>query len=58
MYVVTTDNDDGGATMLSAKILLILGGGAVLPYAAEALWSWAKERKAHRNGALKQDMYS
>ena len=44
--------------MLSTEILLILGGGAVLPYAAEALWSWAKERKAHRNGALKQDMYS
>ena len=40
--------------MLSTEMLLILSGGAVLPYAAEALWSWARERKAHRNEALRQ----
>ena len=37
--------------MLSTEILLILGGGAVLPYAAEALWSWARERRAHNKAA-------
>lgn len=37
--------------MLSPEILLILGGGAILPYAAEALWHWARTRKMHRPGA-------
>ena len=32
--------------MLSGEILVLLGGGAVLPYVGEALWSWAKAKRS------------
>jgi len=34
--------------MLSTEMLVILGGTAVLPYVAEAIWSWVKDRNEHR----------
>ncbi len=34
--------------MLSTEMLTILGGSAVLPYLAEALWHWLQRRKTHR----------
>ena len=37
--------------MLSAEMLVLLGGGAVLPYVAEALWSWHQEKRQHQSGA-------
>ncbi|PKO33099.1 MAG: hypothetical protein CVU34_15065 [Betaproteobacteria bacterium HGW-Betaproteobacteria-7] len=37
--------------MLSEEMLAWLGTGAVFPYAAEALWSWARTKRKHRNGA-------
>jgi hypothetical protein len=37
--------------MLSEEMLAWLGAGAVFPYAAEALWSWARRKHKHRNDA-------
>lgn len=37
--------------MLSEEMLAWLGAGAVFPYAAEALWSWARTKHKHRNDA-------
>lgn len=34
--------------MLSAEMLALLGGGALLPYVAEALWSLKKARRGHK----------
>ncbi|MBS1142157.1 MAG: hypothetical protein H6R13_3610 [Proteobacteria bacterium] len=34
--------------MLSTEMLVVLGGSAVLPYVAEAIWSWVKDRQEHR----------
>lgn len=34
--------------MLSSDLLVLLGGGAVLPYVAEAVWSWARSRRSRR----------
>lgn len=36
--------------MLSEEMQAWLSAGAVFPYAAEALWSWAKSARKHRNG--------
>lgn len=41
--------------MLSTEMLALLGGGAVLPYLAEALWSWQKRHAQHRSGATSLD---
>lgn len=37
--------------MLSAEMLMLLGSAAILPYLAEAFWSWAKEKRKHQVGA-------
>ncbi len=37
--------------MLSEEMQAWLGAGAVFPYAAEALWTWARTKCKHRNGA-------
>lgn len=34
--------------MLSTEMLAILGGSAILPYVAEAIWSWVKDKREHR----------
>jgi hypothetical protein len=34
--------------MLSTEMLAILGGSAVFPYVAEAIWSWVKDKGEHR----------
>lgn len=42
---------DEASPMLSPEMLVIIGGGAVLPYLAEAAWYWLKCRRQHRHGA-------
>jgi hypothetical protein len=37
--------------MLSPEIYAILGGGAVFPYAAEALWHWLRRGRRHQDWA-------
>jgi len=37
--------------MLSAELLILLGGTAILPYLAEAFWSWAREKYKHQSSA-------
>jgi hypothetical protein len=34
--------------MLSTEMLAILSSGAVLPYVAEAIWSWVKDKHEHQ----------
>jgi len=37
--------------MLSPEIYAILGGGAIFPYAAEAIWHWFRRGRGHPDGA-------
>jgi|APIni6443716594_1056825.scaffolds.fasta_scaffold1050220_2 hypothetical protein len=35
--------------MLSPEIYAILGGGAIFPYAAEAIWHWLRRGRGHQD---------
>lgn len=37
--------------MLPLETLAIMGGGAVLPYVAEAMLAWINARRPHKDGA-------
>ena len=34
--------------MVSGEMLVLIGGTAILPYVAEALYSWAQQRRRRR----------
>ena len=41
--------------MLSPEMYAIIGGGAVLPYLAEAIWNWIRARRRHQMRAKRPE---
>lgn len=34
--------------MMTGDLLVLIGGSAVLPYVAEAVWTWARKKRKQR----------
>ena len=41
--------------MLSPEMYAVIGGGAVLPYLAEAIWNWMRKRRQHHRRAKRPE---
>ncbi len=41
--------------MVPLDLLVLVGGGAVLPYLAEAAWDWLSKVRKHSRGAAAPD---
>jgi hypothetical protein len=42
-------------SMLSPEMYAVIGSGAVLPYLAEAIWNWLRERRRHHHRARRPE---